>query len=384
MKFSAVALSLLSASASAATIGSYESVNDVSAMTSMGPDLDAIGDALAAGDMDTAKTIYENGQGSTISFQSLSLDGTPLQPYSDYYGSATYGDEYIQAAFAGGQFGSSDFSGFGNEGKEQVIKKAAAYMNAYMAAIENAVAALGSCSSDADAAVTSWDKTAALFYGASGEIVYAMGEKRCKNFGTCVDGEAAVNTEIFSNLNAGQAALQSGDCDGANAAAGNIVALMSVPLIQGVLRAAYKLDKEEGGEKELGYGTVFAAAVLPAIADCDADAAATIEANLSPTTSSTDFAAVKAAFEGQYGCLNISCEHVSGLVNDDGGFLMGAEPCGVAAPAAPGPAAAEPAMEEPAAESEPAMEEPADDSGASMAGVVGSAALASAAAAMLF
>ena len=69
--------------------------------------------------MDTAKTIYENGQGSTISFQSLSLDGTPLQPYSDYYGSATYGDAYIQAAFAGGQFGSSDFSGFGNEGKER-------------------------------------------------------------------------------------------------------------------------------------------------------------------------------------------------------------------------------------------------------------------------
>lgn len=330
--------------------------------------------------MDTAKTIYENGEGSTISFQSLSLEGTPLTPYSDYYGSATYGNAYIQAAFSGGQFGSSDFSGMGNEGKEQIIKKASAYMNAYMAAIENAVAAMRSCSMDADAAVLSWDKTAALFYGSSGEIVYAMGEKRCENFGTCVDGEAAVNTEIFSNLNAGQAALQGGDCDGANKAAGNIVALMSVPLIQGVLRAAYKLDKEDGGEKELGYGTVFAASVLPAIADCDADAAATIEANLSPTTSSTDFAAVKAAFEGQYGCLNISCEHVNGLVNGDGGFLMGAGPCGVSAAE---PTAAEPAMEEPAAP-EPAMEEPADDSGASMAGVVGSAALASVAAAMLF
>ena len=253
-------------------------------------------------------------------------------------------------------------------------------MNAYMAAIENALAALGSCGLDVDAAVLSWDKTAALFYGSSGEIVYAMGEKRCENFGTCVNGEAAVNTEIFSNLNAGQAALQGGDCASATSAAQNIVALMAVPLVQGVLRAAYKLEMEDGGEKELGYGTVFAAAVLPVIADCDAADAATIESNLSPTTTSTDFAAVKAAFENNYECMNISCEHVSGLVEDDGSFKMGAEPCGVAAaPAAENPAMAEPAA--PAAE-EPTMEEP--DSGATTAGVIGSATLATVAAAMLF
>ena len=119
MKFSALALSLLSASASAATIGSYESVNDVSAMTSMGPDLDAMGDALGEEDMDTAKSIYENGLDSSISFQSLSLDGSPLDAFSEFYGSTTYGDDYIQAAFAGGTFGSSDFSGMGNEGKER-------------------------------------------------------------------------------------------------------------------------------------------------------------------------------------------------------------------------------------------------------------------------
>jgi len=382
MKFSALALSLLSASASAATIGSYESVNDVSAMTSMGPDLDAMGDALGAGDLDTAKTIYENGQGSAISFQSLSLDGAPIAPFTQYYGSDTYGDEYIQAAFSGGTFGNSDFSGMGNDGKEQIIKKGAAYLNAYMSAIEKATAAVGSCGAgNVDDSVLSWDQAAALFYGADGEIVYAMGEKRCKNFGTCVDGEAAVNTEIFSNLNAGQAALQSGDCDGAGANAQAIVNLMAVPLVQGVLRAAYKLDKEDGGEKELGYGTVFAAAVLPMVAACSAGDASTIESNIAPTTTSTDFAAVKAAFESNYECLNISCEHVNGLVDDSGAYLMGAEACGAAA-AAPEPAAEEPA---PAA-AEPAAEEPAaaDDSGASMAGVVGSAAFASVAAAMLF
>jgi len=386
MKFSALALSFLSASASAATIGSYESVNDVSAMTAMGPDLDAVGDALGAGDLETAKTIYEDGQGSGISFKSLSVDlpTVPIPQYASFYGSNTYGDDYIQAAFAGSTFGKSDFSGMGNDGKEQIIKKGAAYLNAYMAAIEKATAAIGSCNAgDVDQSVLSWDMAAALYYGADGEIVYAMGEKRCKNFGTCVDGEAAVNTEIFSNLNAGQAALQSGDCDGAGANAQAIVNLMAVPLVQGVLRAAYKLDIEDGGEKELGYGTVFAAAILPMIDTCNAGDASTIESNLSPTTSSTDFAAVKTAFENNYDCLNISCEHVSGLVDDNGGFLAGAEPCGAAAPepAADEPAAAEPAADEPAA-AEPAAAD--DGSGASMAGVVGSAAFASVAAAMLF
>jgi len=81
-----------------------------------------------------------------------------------------------------------------------------------MAAIEKATAAVGSCSAgNVDESVLSWDMAAALFYGADGEIVYAMGQKRCENFGTCgADGEAAVNTAIFSNLNDGQAALQSG------------------------------------------------------------------------------------------------------------------------------------------------------------------------------
>jgi len=165
-----------------------------------------------------------------------------------------------------------------------------------------------------------------------------------------------------------------------NAYMAAIVNLMAVPLIQGVLRAAYRIEMEGKGEKEIGYGTVFAAAVLPMVAACNDADAATIEANLTPTKTSTDFAAVKAAFENNYECLNISCEQVSGLVDDNGGFLMGAEPCGIVA--APAPTAEVPAA---APADEPAAAVPAAaDSGASMAGVVGSAVFASIATAMLF
>jgi hypothetical protein len=122
MKISALVLSLFAASASAATIGSYESVNDVSAMTTMGPDLDAMGDALGEGTAEgltAAKAIYGQGGDSSITFQSLSTSGSPLQTFIDYYGSATYGDEYIQAAFKGGTFGDNDFSGTGADSKER-------------------------------------------------------------------------------------------------------------------------------------------------------------------------------------------------------------------------------------------------------------------------
>lgn len=386
MKFSALTLSLWAATASAATIGSYESTNDVTVLTSMGTDLDAIGDALKAADDVTAKNLYENGSASTKTFKSLSVDGNAQQVFIDYYGSNTYADDYIQAAFSGGTIGSSDFGAIDAVGKEQIIKKAAAYMNAYGSVLEHANGALSNCGTDSAAAVKFWDEAAALYYGTGGEMVYAMGEKRCENFGTCVNGEAAVNTAIFGQLNAGKAALESGDCDAATAAAVAITEHMQIPLVQGVIRAAYKLDKEDGAQKELGYGTVFAASVLPMVAKCSADDAKTISDNLAPTTTGTDFAAVKTAFENNYECMGITCEQVAGLVSKEGGFEAGAEPCGAAAPAptADAPAADAPAADAPAADA-PAADTgmAADDSSASVVGVVGSA-FAAVATAMLF
>jgi hypothetical protein len=382
MKFSASILTLWAATASAAKIGSYEATNDVTVLSSMGTDLDAIGDALKLGDegLATAQSLYETGSASTSTFKDLSLNGSAQQVFIDYYGSETYGDEYIMAAFEGGTFAKSNFGGIDATGKEQIIKKGAAYLNAYGAVLEKAGAAVGSCKAgDADAANLAWDEAAALFYGEGGEMVYAMGQKRCENFGTCgADGEAGVNTAIFSKLNEGQAGIASGDCSKTEAAAVAITEHMQIPLVQGVIRAAYKLDKEDGAQKELGYGTVFAAAVLPMVSKCNAGDATTISDNVAPDTTGTDFMAVKTAFENNYACMGITCEQVSGLVGKDGGFLMGAGPCGVEA------TAMKPDDAEPVADmSTPASDMADMDSGASVVGVVGSAAVATAAFAML-
>jgi len=387
MKFSASILTLWAATASAAKIGSYEATNDVTVLTSMGTDLDAMGDALKLATdegLATAQSLYETGSASTKTFKELSVSGNNPSVFVDYYGSETYGDEYIMAAFQGGTFAKSNFSGIDATGKEQIIKKGAAYLNAYGAVLKHAGAAVASCNAgDADAANLNWDEAAALFYGVGGEMVYTMGQKRCENFGTCgADGEAAVNTAIFSKLNEGQAGIAGDDCGKTEAAAVAITEHMQIPLVQGVLRAAYKLDKEDGAQKELGYGTVFAAAVLPMVAKCNAGDATIINDNIAPDTTGTDFMAVKTAFENNYDCMGITCEQVSGLVGKEGGFLMGAGPCGVAMTAAPVDAA-EPGADKPTPKPPSDMSDMEMESGASVVGVVGSAAVATAAFAML-
>merc|ERR1712176_159187 len=201
---------------------------------------------------------------------------------------------------------------------------------------------------------------------------YAMGQKRCENFGTCgADGEAAVNAAIFAKLNEGKAAIASSDCGVLEEAAVAITEHMQIPLVQGVIRAAYKLDREDGAQKELGCGTVFAAAVLPMVASCDAGDVNIISDNLSPTTTGTDFMAVKTAFENNYDCMGITCEQVAGLVGKDVAYLEDAGPCGAAMMSDATDNGADNGMDS------------GMDSGASVVGIVGSAAAATAAFAML-
>merc|ERR1711957_696298 len=102
----------------------------------------------------------------------------------------------------------------------------------------------------------------------------------------------------------------------------------SIPMVQGALLYAYKVDKLKGASKEHAEGAVFAAAVLPRVAACDSEAAKTISDNLAidvePMTGG--FVAVKEAFESTYACLGIKCEDIGGLLLSDGEFYESAEP----------------------------------------------------------
>ncbi|CAN0456228.1 unnamed protein product, partial [Scytosiphon promiscuus] len=122
-----------------------------------------------------------------------------------------------------------------------------------------------------------------------GQMLYALAEKRCENFKTCsgdnddndLTGTSAVNNDILALWQTGQGYIQDLNCSAATTVKEDIVTLMTVPLVQGVLRCVYTYlaDPEaptNSTEKEAAELWAFSAAILPAINACDADVATTL------------------------------------------------------------------------------------------------------------
>lgn len=272
--------------------------------------------------------------------------------FYDYFGQYDYGNQIVMAAF---EKRSTNFKNYNNDfglynfdGREQIIKKATAYMIIWMYVIREIEDALDDCKEQCtiencnDDPVHAWDEAVAFYTGTlegsdgsgSGKLAYALADKRCGNFKTCGDmgdastGPSKVNLEIFKNFNIGQAKLAKGECASARVEKDTIEMLMLIPLIQGTLRYAWKTDKDPYSEKAEAEGTIFSLAVVPAVYACDKDAAQVISDNLTVGQAGTcDFAAVKAAFESTYDCLGIDPDMVGGLWDAaTGSYYEGAEP----------------------------------------------------------
>merc|ERR1711865_838668 len=135
------------------------------------------------------------------------------------------------------------------------------------------------------------------------------------------------NKLILAQFNLGQAKLLAGKCVEVQAIKDRIVQLMSVPLVQGALRYAYKVDLLSGADKEKAEMVAFTGAILPRVAVCSAKSAATIRSNMFiGGTVTAGFAAVKTAFEENYACMGLTCGDVGGLMLNDG-YYAGFSPC---------------------------------------------------------
>jgi hypothetical protein len=219
-------------------------------------------------------------------------------------------------------------------------------MNVFMYVIREFEDALDDCESTCilcnDDAVHAWDEGVCFYTGSlegekgtsDGKLLHQLADKRCKNYGTCgaegteKEGMAAVNYELFDLFALGNYQLQSGNCAAARETTKLVVDLMYIPLIQGSMRYAYKVDKLQGGEKEAAEGAVFAASVLPRIHAASADSAETIYDNMKVGAPSTSFARVKEAFEATYADLGINCADIGGLWNEGtSDYYPGFEPC---------------------------------------------------------
>jgi len=278
---------------------------------------------------------------------------TDYKYFKDYYGEEDYAHQWVEAAFekTSTQFsnGNADFARYDFEGREQAIKKGAAYLNIFMYVIREWEDALDDCeSSSIDNnynSVHAWDEGVCFYTGSiegvdgltgDGKLLHQLADKRCENFKTCgesgtdLGGTAKVNHELFDLFARGNYELQSGECSTARGTVKEVISQMYIPMIQGTLRYAYKVDKLQGGETEKAEGATFAAAVLPRVHAVSPSAATTIYDNMRVGAPTTDFKAVKKAFESVYADIGISCAEIGGLwYEGDDTYYPGMEPCGV-------------------------------------------------------
>jgi len=163
---------------------------------------------------------------------------------------------------------------------------------------------------------------------------YALADKRCKDFGTCGPGgdlttsTSKVNRKLLAHFETAQGLLRTGQCQEVRPVLNSVIQQMTIPLIQGTLRYAYKVGKKgpggdntlaNGGAKESAEGHAFAFALLPLIAECNADAGKTIYDNMKlSAVGNVNKDVVKAKLESVYGCLGVTCAEV-GALNVDGG-----------------------------------------------------------------
>ena len=227
-------------------------------------------------------------------------------------------------------------------GRSEAVKKATVVMNIFMYVIRSMEAALDKCRRGCvdcnEDAIHAWDEAVAFYVGSlersdgswNGKLLHQLADKRCVDFGTCREsdfGLSNVNESIISMFTQGQSDLNLGYCEDARNKKHRIVEKMYIPLIQSTLRYAFQVSEQEGGEKAKAEGAVFAASILPMLHSFDEDAAVVIYRNMAVGAESTSFDAVKQALESIYAAAHIKCSDVGGILQFDGAYVEGAEPC---------------------------------------------------------
>ena len=341
-------------------IATYQPETDILSASKIDLDLEEIVTDLTANDFAAAMGVYESGTNSDQTLQSISQPGGPsgtgtnaMQSntwwpiYKAYWGDQiNYADVFVQKYGAAG-------AAYQDATRAQLVKKGIAYQGVWMYAVHKFETAIADCLkgtvADVNSAKLNWDKGMAYYVGSqegtttgasTGNLLYNLAQKRCADFGTCATTTdsstiANANKEAIAKATEGMAYFVHTQLSCADPQLGKlfdgIVSQMTVPLVQGMLKYAWKADPVNAGDcsadagkaeaavssgcaQSWAEGWAFAAAVLPQVHKCDASAATKIKENLDiestagPMTGGVK--AVKDAIESVYDCLGISCTDV--------------------------------------------------------------------------
>eukprot|EP00092_Neocalanus_flemingeri_P032860 GFUD01035738.1.p1 GENE.GFUD01035738.1~~GFUD01035738.1.p1 ORF type:complete len:451 (-),score=87.11 GFUD01035738.1:395-1747(-) len=283
---------------------------------------------------------YRTLAGFSVEAESKMKGQEMFEMYKAYYGAADYADKFIKAALKGEDETKRLKSNVPMTflGKEEIFrnecaKKGSAYWSVWMYVIREMEDAVSDCNIGCqfcnDAPVHAWDEALAFYAGSlegesgdvSGKLLYRLAEKRCKNYKTCEGGISKVNTNILKKFKEGRQKLDQGKCAEIEPIKKEIINLMSIPLIQGTLRYAYKIARGGGSPKEKAEGVAFLGSIIPRLDSCspqDAKIALQhmwIDGDMKATDNG--YQTVKEAFERNYVCLGVKCADIGGLLDDN-------------------------------------------------------------------
>ena len=278
---------------------------------------------------------------------------TTYPVYKAYYNDFNYADTFITNAAT-----HTNANGDDSQFRQQMIKKGAAYMAVWMYVLHEFEDAIADCTTGDvtanDDSVHAWDEGWAFYAGSavgtdgadSGDLLYGLANSRCKNFGTCASGAtglANANSKALAAAIAGRDDITTAKCTGGVAQLKILTEQMTIPLVQGTLKYAWEADPAMTGSacagqsgtfdascsKAWAEGWTFAAAILPQLNACSAAAAKTVKDNLDASLAAPmagGLAAVKAAIEGCYPSMGITCPEV-GEYQSSGVVFSGMAKC---------------------------------------------------------
>merc|ERR1712159_122060 len=266
----------------------------------------------------------------------------------------TWGEQMIKATFEGTKVGSNthlDFSTVGRDFRKEAIQKGIVYTNIFPYVILEMQDAVNDClalagTNNDDKSVHAWDEAVAFYAGSktrgkgygileseAGKLQYRLADKRCIDFKTCANGFSGtsnVNQDIFALFNLGKeeakksaVASSTADCAQLNTLKEKISTLSLVPFVQGTLRYLYKTRNDDSGRsaKQVGELWAFATAILPFVAEADANAAEMLYRRAWQLDfTSNSYEEIKSALEATYPKLGagagvglVTCEAVGDL-----------------------------------------------------------------------
>jgi hypothetical protein len=309
------------------------------------------GDITVGGTSIGAATAVTNNYRTLMGFSTGAYDKmATFKIYDHYYQYYNKQGDYAHQRVMAGLDKTGICKDCDDKARAELAKKTSAYMNVWMYVVREFEDAIEDCKMDCincnDDPVHAWDEGVAFYSGSlegvdgsgSGAMIWNLADKRCTDFKTCssgTSGTSKVNSALLKEFSSGRDMLLQSKCKEATPVKDRIIQLMSIPLVQGSLRYAYKvgvLNLRSDG-KAFAEGAAFSAAILPRVHACNAADAKTIADNMNielgwaEGQGMKDHAAVKKAFENNYACMGITCEDVGGLWEADD-YYAGAGPCG--------------------------------------------------------